>query len=200
MRARLAVDASGQQCELREIVLRDKPEEMLKASPKGTVPVLIDTDDVVIDESLDIMLWALHRNDPEEWLGQDEKGFDSMLALIRQFDTEFKPHLDRFKYPNRFEGANAIDSRSEASRHIDELESRLQTTRYLFGERIRIADMAIAPFVRQFANVDAAWFASQPWTAVQRWLKDFTDSPRFARVMHTFDVWKPGTPGVRFPF
>lgn len=199
MRARLAIDVSDQECELREIVLRDKPDEMLTASPKGTVPVLIDVDGSVIDESLDIMLWALCRNDPDEWLGRDEGDLDSMLALIRQFDTDFKPHLDRFKYPNRYDNVSPVASREEASRHITGLEIRLQETKYLFDERVRIADMAIAPFVRQFANVDPSWFAAQSWVAVHRWLMDFADSPRFARIMRKVDVWKPGMLGVLFP-
>jgi glutathione S-transferase len=134
MRARLALDASEQACELREIVLRNKPEEMLRASPKGTVPVLIDTDGVVIDESLDIMLWALERNDPESWLTPNAEWRDGMLSLIRHFDVHFKHHLDRYKYPSRYAGTDAQASRAEAGADIQMLEARLSRTRYLCGE------------------------------------------------------------------
>jgi glutathione S-transferase len=199
MRARLALDASEQPCELREIILRNKPEEMLQVSPKGTVPVLVDTDGTVIDESLDIMLWALERNDPEQWLVPDEESREEIFSLIRHFDLHFKHHLDRYKYPSRYEGADALVSRGEAGMDIQRLEATLARTRCLCGERIALADMAIAPFVRQFANVDAAWFASEPWPGVHCWLGTIVASERFERVMRSFKTWIPGTQGVRFP-
>jgi glutathione S-transferase len=200
MRARLALDASTQRCELREVRLRNKPEAMLEASAKGTVPVLIDTDGAVIDESLEIMLWALHRNDPERWLPTEPDSFEATQELIRYFDTHFKQHLDRYKYPNRFEGASAELSRAEASDDLHTLEVRLQRAAYLCGDRPTLADMAIAPFVRQFANVDGAWFATQPWPSVQRWLSAFVSSSRFERIMQPIEPWVPGTSGVSFPF
>lgn len=200
MRARLALDVSAQRCELREVFLKSKPEAMLRASPKGTVPVLVDIDGAVIDESLDIMLWALHRADPEAWLAPNEDSRAGMLALIRHFDDHFKNHLDRYKYPNRFDGADANVSRAAASADLQMLEQRLAETNFLFGERATLADMAIVPFVRQFANVDAAWFAEQRWPGVRRWLDAFVSSERFDRIMRPVDAWIPGTPGVPFPF
>jgi glutathione S-transferase len=202
MRARLALDVSGLACELREVILRDKPDAMLRASPKGTVPVLIDVDGSVIDESLDIMLWALRRSDPESWLApQDGQGtLADMLSLICRCDDEFKPNLDRYKYPSRYPGTSAEFSRENGGQFLSELEARLQFTSYLFGPRTTLADMAIATFVRQFANVDAAWFASQAWRGLHRWLSGIVESPRFARIMRPVAVWTPGSVGVAFPF
>ena len=151
MRARLALDVSAQACEVREIVLRDKPDEMLRASAKGTVPVLVDVDGTVIDESLDIMIWALRHNDPEGWLTPERENFAAMTSLILHFDEQFKRHLDRYKYPNRFADANAEVSRGQAVVSLLLLEARLQDADYLFGSRITLADMAIVPFVRQFS-------------------------------------------------
>lgn len=199
MRARLALDVSRQRCELREVVLRDKPQEMLRASSKGTVPVLVDIDGTVIDESLDIMLWTLRRNDPEGWLSPPESLLE-MLSLIAHFDGHFKRHLDRYKYPSRFADANREASRSEASEDIRSLDARLALRSYLFGDRPALADMAIAPFVRQFAHVDATWFGGEPWPGVQRWLDEMTASERFRRIMRALPAWVPGTPGVEFPF
>ena len=184
MRARLAWDVSGQEYELREVALRNKPPEMLQASPKGTVPVLVLPDGEVIDESLDIMLWALNRNDPEHWLTPES----DMRGLIAQFDSHFKHHLDRYKYPSRFAGADPLASRAAACQDLALLEDRLTRTAYLAGEHISLADMAIMPFVRQFANVDANWFAGQPFTALQRWLTTLLESARFERIMQPMAV------------
>ena len=200
MRARLALDASQQRCELREVVLKNKPEAMLQASPKGTVPILVDTDGSVIDESLDIMLWALARSDPEQRLSPSATSREESLMLIRHFDVHFKHHLDHYKYPARYADADADGSRAEASQDLQGLESRLAETTWLSGDRVALADMAIAPFIRQFANVDATWFASQPWPRLQRWLDTIVDSERFQRIMRPVDAWKPGTEGVAFPF
>jgi glutathione S-transferase len=200
MRARLAIDASAVVCELREITLRDKPVDMLLASPKGTVPVLIDEAGVVIDESLEIMTWALRRHDPDHWLKPERGNENEMLSLIERFDAEFKGHLDRYKYPGRFADADPALSRSEASRGLIELGDRLQGARFLFGAHATLADMAIAPFVRQFANVDAAWFEQQSWKQLAGWLAAIVNSPRFLRIMRPLKPWIPGTRGVQFPF
>jgi glutathione S-transferase len=199
MRARLALDASGQQCELREIALRDKPSQMLQASPKGTVPVLVLPEGGVIDESLQIMLWALGRSDPDHWLGPDAASLSQSLVLIARFDSHFKQLLDRYKYPGRYDGADPLASRAAAYSDLELLESRLICTTHLAGEGVSLADMAIAPFVRQFANVDVAWFSSQPCAAVHRWMTTIVASERFERIMRPISVWVPGTPGARFP-
>lgn len=197
MRARLAIAASGVQCELREIILRDKPAAMLRASAKGTVPVLLDTDGTVIDQSLDIMLWALRQHDSQGWL---QPGLSGMLALVQQCDTHFKPHLDRYKYPQRYENAGPAGAhRQLALDWLMGLEARLARSEWLFGSHPVLADMAVAPFVRQYASVDDAWFQAQPVPGVQRWLSAFLALPLFAGVMHKYPVWKAGDAGVLFP-
>jgi len=199
MRARLALAASGQPCELREIVLRDKPAEMLTASPKGTVPVLILPDGKVIDQSLDIMRWALTQRDPEHWLTPGHGSPAAMETLIQQCDGPFKMDLDRYKYPDRYENADALSHRSAGAQYLMELERRLHTQDHLFGAHRCLADMAIAPFVRQFAHVDKAWFDAQPWPALNRWLAAFLNDARFQSVMEKYPTWIPGTVGNRFP-
>jgi glutathione S-transferase len=199
MRARLALDVSGQMCELREVVLRSKPSEMLEASPKGTVPVLVLENGAVVDESLEIMLWALGCNDPERWLTPESDSIAGMRTLIAQFDSHFKQHLDRYKYPGRFGAANPLVSRTEAFQDLELMERRLVGRTYLTGAAPSLVDMAIAPFVRQFANVDARWFASLPLNAVQRWLTTIVTSARFGRIMRPYPAWQPGTRGPPFP-
>ena len=199
MRARLAIAASGQDCELREVVLRDKPAELLAASPKGTVPVLVDTDGRVIEESLDIMRWALARSDPQHWLAPQSGAPEDMLALIERCDGDFKHHLDRYKYANRYQGANAAEHREQAAVFLRDLEPRLETSACLFGGRPALADMAIAPFVRQFAIADTAWFAQQPWPRLRAWLDALLRSEAFQRVMRKYPQWKSGESGVEFP-
>jgi glutathione S-transferase len=208
MRARLALAASGQRVELREVVLRHKPTEMLAASPKGTVPVLVLPNGEVLEQSLDIMRWALAQNDPQNWLSPSLGTLPQMEQLIAEVDGRFKQHLDRYKYPQRY-AAEADDSSTVefSARHraaasgllLRLLESRLSATPYLFGTQAALADMAIAPFVRQFAHVEPAWFAAQPWPALARWLQLWEASELLAEVMHKLPAWQPGTPGVRFP-
>jgi glutathione S-transferase len=199
MRARMAIAASGQRCELREVVLRDKPAELLAASPKGTVPVLVDVDGTVIDQSLDIMLWALRRNDPEGWLQAEGATLDEMLALVAECDGEFKRHLDGYKYPERHPDADTAAHRAQGGHFLMRLDARLQDSAGLCGGRIALADIAIAPFVRQFAQVDAAWFEAQPWPRLQVWLAAQLDAPLFARVMEKYPPWRTGGRGVEFP-
>jgi glutathione S-transferase len=200
IRARLALDASAQPCELREVALRDKPLEMVNASAKATVPVLIDEQGTVFDESLDIMLWTLRRHDPESWLRPERGDLDSMLQLIEHFDTEFKCHLDRYKYPSRFVDADAAFSRGEASKSLAMLDEKLKGSGFLLGNRASLADFAIAPFVRQFASVEPEWFERRPWPDMHRWLQSIIGSQRFTRVMRPLKPWMPGTDGVAFPF
>lgn len=201
MRARMAIAVSGQFCELREVVLRDKPAELLAASPKGTVPVLVDVDGSVIDQSLDIMLWALRRNDPEGWLRPDFSSLDQMLSLIAGCDGDFKRHLDGYKYPERQPVAEAVaeSHRARGALFLARLETLLQTRSCLHGDTPALADIAIAPFVRQFAQVDAAWFESQPWPHLHAWLAARLEAPVFARVMHKYPPWRAGQRGVEFP-
>ncbi|MDO8458228.1 MAG: glutathione S-transferase [Burkholderiaceae bacterium] len=203
MRARLALLASGISCELREVVLRDKPAELLAASSKGTVPVLITPDGQIIDQSLDIMLWALRQRDPAHWLQPETGSLEDALALIARSDGDFKHHLDRYKYPQRFAGvdaqADAVASRTAAARFAAELNIRLAQKSYLFGSKLGISDAGILPFIRQFAHADAVWFAAQPWPQLQAGLAAFESSELFARVMQPYARWATGTPGLAFP-
>jgi glutathione S-transferase len=195
MRARLGILASGQTVQLREIILRDKPADMLEASPKGTVPVLVLPDGSVVDESFDIMLWALAQNDPLALLRHGAKA----QALILRCEAEFKPHLDRFKYHVRYTDVDPEYERGLAAMYLQELDQRLRQTRYLFGLDISLADLAIAPFVRQFANTGRDWFDAQDWPALASWLDNFAASPRFQDIMRKYPVWQAGDPVILFP-
>jgi glutathione S-transferase len=196
IRARLALHASGVTVEIREVTLRDKPASMLEASPKGSVPVLVLPDGRVIDESWDIMQWALHQNDPEVWLGKNGSHADAAAPLVTENDTTFKYYLDRYKYADRYLEHTQIHYRSEAEEFLLRLENRLCATRYLLGDTMSIADVAIFPFIRQFAEVDKYWFGQSPYASLQRWLTDFLDSERFAAVMNKYTVWHPGDQAV----
>lgn len=217
MRARLALRAADQQVELREIVLRDKPQAMVTASPKATVPVLVLDNGQVIDESLDIARWALSQNDPNGWLRPQNGDGDTMFALIEAMDGPFKHHLDRYKYSTRHVGVDgdaeafAQQHRAAAVQELEKLEARLaehaaQTdqgdgngTPYLFGSAPCLADIAIAPFVRQFANTDRAWFDTLPLPHLHRWLNAFLESDDFAAIMKKYPVWVDGAAGIGFP-
>lgn len=198
MRARIALLAADIDVELREVVLRDKPQSMIDASPKATVPVLILQDGTVIDESLEIMVWALAENDPLEWLSPESGTLDDMLALIAQNDGPFKHHLDRYKYFNRYEDADPAEHRRDAEKILNRLDGRLAVGKYLFGSRPALADFAIAPFIRQFANTDKEAFDAMPFVHLQRWLDDFLNSSFFERAMTKYDQWHEGDAPVIF--
>ena len=183
IRARMAIVGADVPVRLREIILRDKPAEMLAASPKGTVPVLVLPDGQVIDESLDVMGWALAQHDPDNWLATRDD------ALIAQFDGPFKHHLDRYKYATRYAGADAVAHRDAALAILAGLEERLSAP-WLAGVQPGFTDIAILPFVRQFRIADPAWFdqdLAQP--NVQNWLAAFLQWPGFLAVMQKFPLW-----------
>jgi len=192
MRARLALAASGTRYELREVVLRAKPQAMIEASPKGTVPVLVLPDGSVIDESIDIMRWALAQSDPEDWLARDDP------ALIAANDGAFKGDLDRYKYPERH-GADAIVHRELGLGFLRVLEARLQDGGQLCGSARGLTDAAIVPFVRQFAAVDAAWFDAQLLPNVKIWLAGYIASRLFQSIMLRMSAWSPGDPQLLVP-
>lgn len=194
MRARLGLAAAGVQVELREVVLRDKPQAFLDTSPSATVPCLQDGTSV-IDESFDIMLWALRRNDPEGWLDMPGMGFD----LITDCDGPFKTALDRYKYASRHSDVDIAEEQHKAGLFLHKLDRMLANQAFLFGDRATLADMAILPFVRQFAHVDLAWFTAQPWPNVIRWLEAFKSSDRFQGIMTKYSRWQPGDVPLYFP-
>lgn len=188
MRARLAIVYAEQQVELREVLLKDKPQEMLAISPKGTVPVLQLTDGSVIDESRDVMLWALRRNDPNALLGGEP--CPATAALLDENDGEFKHWLDRYKYADRHPEQSAAHYRAKGEVFLNKLELLLLSSVYLSGDQIRIADIAIMPFVRQFALVDKAWFDQAPYPALQTWLDGWCNCDVFIKVMKKHAPWQ----------
>ena len=192
MRARLALLASGTVCEIREVKLADKPSAMIAISPKATVPVLHLADRQVIDQSIDIMRWALGKNDPESWLDRDDRD------LIEANDGPFKHHLDRYKYPERH-GSDPAGHRAAGLELLRVLEDRLALHASLSGDARGLTDAAIMPFVRQFAQTDRAWFDAQPMPRLQAWLESHLASPLFAAAMIRLRPWQPGDESISFP-
>lgn len=193
MRARMGLKASGLDYEHREILLRDKPNEMLTASPKGTVPVWVD-DDKVIDESLDLLLFALNNNDTNGWLECDRLEADDLIA---RNDGPFKHHLDRYKYASRYDtsaqrGDVDLSHRAKAEDIITDYETRLAKQDYLMGDQQTIADIAIFPFMRQFANTDLTWWNTAPYPKTRHWLTRHIESDLFKSVMVKFPLWTAG--------
>ncbi|MFT6074214.1 MAG: glutathione S-transferase [Yoonia sp.] len=194
MRARLAIQSSGQRVTLQEILLKDKPAAFLVASPKGTVPV-VQKGDKVIEESRDVMLWALGRSDPEGWLKMSSEGH----ALIDACDGPFKQALDHTKYAVRFPDRDEMAERAKAVIFLRDLDARLSQSPFLMGPTRTLADMAILPFVRQFANTDRVWFDTQELGPLTAWLDAFLGSDRFRKVMTKYPPWQNGQDQVLFP-
>ena len=191
IRARLAVRVAGVAVALREVVLRNKPAALIAASPKATVPVLQLSDGAVLDQSLDIMRWALCLNDPQGWLRFEDHA--EAQALIALNDGPFKQALDRYKYaPNHPQRPARVYRDEAVERMLTPLNTRLAEHDFLLCDAPSLADMAIMPFVRQFAAVDGAWFDSAPLPHLHLWLKHLTVSPLFVSVMHQYAPWQPG--------
>jgi len=200
MRARLAIISSGIQLELREVVLRDKPQALLDISAKATVPVIITTDNKLIDESIDIMFWALKQSDPEGWLDDlNDQQIDSSKQIIANNDGEFKYYLDRYKYADRYPEHSQQYYREQAEKTLIELEQRLQTQDFLLSAKPSIADMAVLPFIRQFAFADKAWFDQSSYPALKKWLETFITSELFERIMPKYPQWQQGQEPQFFP-
>ena len=190
MRARMAIHASGQKCELREVLLRDKPPSMLEYSPKGTVPVLILQDGYVIDESLDVIDWALNLNDPDDW--QRSKDTKKTKELIKINDGEFKYHLDRYKYSKRYDNEDPEFHRKKCLKFIESVNNELNNSKYIFDDNISYADIVLLPFMRQFRIADMEWFDSLPYDNLKEWLSSFLNSPLLNSIMKKYDLWKEG--------
>lgn len=181
MRARMALQVAGINVEQIEISLRDKPQAMLDISPKGTVPVLHCVDGRVIEQSLEIMRWALEQNDPQNWLGNTDA---EQISLICRNDTDFKHWLDRYKYAERYPDFTAHHYREQATTALlDDLEAQLARNQYLGGQSPCLSDVAIFPFVRQFAGVDPNWFGGADLPAIRNWLQGWIRSELFTSVM-----------------
>jgi len=201
MRARLAIAVSKQQVRLREIILKNKPDELLAISPEKTIPALQILDQnnntsQALTESLDIMVWALHLHDPEKWLNGP---LHEMLTLIDQNDNEFKSWLDKYKYADRHIEHEPSYYREQAEDFIMQLEQLLQQHQYLFSNSITLADMAIFPFIRQFASVDQEWFEKSPYLLVQQWLIKLIHSDLFISCMKKYPTWLESGEEISFP-
>lgn len=188
----MALAVSGTVCHIREVKLSRKPAELIAASPKATVPVVVLTDSQAIAESLDIMRWALSQNDPEGWLAREDS------TLIEANDGPFKHHLDRYKYPNRY-ASDPLSHRAAGLELLTRLDERLVRHENLCGEKRGITDIAIFPFVRQFAGVDRTWFNTQPLPKLQGWLDRHLASPLFSAIMLRLDPWEQSQAPIEFP-
>jgi glutathione S-transferase len=194
MRARLAIAVSGQ-----IVQLRDKPPAFLATSAKGTVPVLDLLDGTVIEESRDIMMWALGANDPDGWLDIWQKQPDKAKTFLDNVDGPFKHDLDRYKYASRYEASRARQHRENGAQFLTELDQSLGATGALSGYGLGFLDFAILPFIRQFRIADPEWFDAQPWPHLHRWLQKFLGSAAFLRVMLKYPPWQEGVKAIRFP-
>lgn len=199
MRARMALWMAGITVELREVKLANKPPELCEASPKATVPVLLLPDGTVIDESLAIMRWALRQSDPEDWLSGDD------TASIERNDGPFKRHLDRYKYPTRYpdeagedEDTFQFDHRAHGLAFLEDLNTQLGERKHLCGHARTLTDIALFPFIRQFANTDRDWFDAQGLPHLHVWLDGHLASELFAAVMPKFTPWKSGDEPIAF--
>ncbi len=191
MRARMALSVAEIKVEIREISLRDKPAHMLQVSPKGTVPVLVLQDGTVLEQSLAIMRWALQQNDPHAWLPTSPEALALAEEGIALNDGDFKAHLDRYKYPQRFGLTDGVPHRTQGAEVLMRWQTRLQSHAYLSGTHWGLLDACVAPFVRQFARTDRAWFDAQPWPELVQWLCAFEASESFEAVMHKYPLWEP---------
>ncbi len=187
IRARMALFYAGIEVELREILLREKPMDMLRVSQKGTVPVLILPDGNVLDESYVIMRWALNQSDPDHWYFSAKS--TELDEVIQKNDGFFKKSLDRYKYSDRYPEHAVEYYRAQAEVFLASLEQKLMATQYLLGAKISLADIAIFPFVRQFSLVDKAWFDGSPYPKLRHWLAYFLSAEIFLAVMEKHPVW-----------
>jgi len=187
MRARIAIYYSKISYEHREILLKDRPKQLYELSPKGTVPVLKLPDDTVIDESLDIMKWALSINDPDAWFMNKR---DQQLGAIATNDQDFKKWLDRYKYHIRYPEFSMQYYRDKCEKILDIYDKQLNDNRFLFSQNIALGDMALLPFIRQFAYVDVNWF-NQRFINLSDWMEDLIQSVIFQSMMKKFEIWNP---------
>ena len=191
----MALAASEVTVELREVKLQSKPAELLEVSPKGTVPVLVLPEGLVIDESLDIMTWAIGQHDPLF----NNTAPEEASEWIRGCDDDFKHWLDRYKYSDRYPGNSSEMYRSKAEGFLKQMESVLTTRRWLGGTAPTLIDVAVFPFIRQFAGVDQSWWEKAPYPALRVWLADWLDTSLFLSVMKKYRPWEMGCPGELFP-
>lgn len=190
MRARIAIFKAKQTVMLRDIVLKNKPQEMITASPKATVPVLVLTNGTVLDESLAIMLWALNETDPDDLLQNKNNGeLSEMLQLIHTFDHGFKASLEQYKCAKRYRESNIAACREACEQYFKVLEHRLHSHEFLMSNTESLVDIALVPFIRQFARVERQWYLQSPYPKVRQWLNNYLQSSMFTKVMAKYPLW-----------
>jgi glutathione S-transferase len=219
MRARMAIFKSNQIVLLRDLVLSNKPDEMMEASPKGTVPVLVLDSGTVVEESLEVMLWALHESDPKDLLyaiedkqkkirregkeeapalSQGESSLSVMLKLISEFDHGFKTCLEQYKCAKRYQEDNIEECRVACQQYLEKLELRLSQHTFLISDKESLADIALLPFIRQFARVERQWYLQSPYPKVRLWLNRYLQSVMFSKVMAKHPLWLDNREDVEF--
>ena len=198
MRARMAIKLADIKCEIREVKLNNKPEAMLKVSPKGTVPVLI-LEDVVIDESMQVIDWAINKKNIFEG-NINESDVTRTNEMIYIFDNKFKYHLDRYKYSTRYEDADIEFHQNKCLNILHDLEKIISNGDWIFGDKLNKLDISILPFIRQYRIANPDWFDSQREICkVQKILRNFLDSKLFIEIMQVYDVWEEGSDPTYFP-
>jgi glutathione S-transferase len=203
MRARLAIFKTNQIVILRDVDLKNKPSAMLTASPKGTVPILVlnsTTEQVnIIEESLEVMLWAVHESDPNDLLHQHTPGAEGeMLKIIHIFDQEFKSRLEQYKCAKRYRENNIQACRAACEVYIQVLEQRLNQHAFLFSAQESLLDLALLPFIRQFARVERQWYLQSPYPKLRHWLNNYLQSALFSKVMADVERWQENDPVIYF--
>jgi glutathione S-transferase len=191
MRARLAIKASGVIVEIREVKLKNKPEELLNISPKATVPVLYISSKKIIEESLDIMKWALEINDPLKLLKQEKLNRIEVHNTLNKLENDFKQNLDRYKYSSRFDQPNPELYRDKNLKILNEFNNLLQHNKGIYSSHLSLLDYAIFPFIRQFRNVNSVWFDSLELKFLKSWLYELIDSDEFSSIMKKNLIWAP---------
>lgn len=195
MRARIALFKAEQVVRIRAIKLNNKPDEMILVSPKGSVPVLVIQEDrthstKIIEESLEVMLWALSQNDPENLLHlSDSSALPAMVKLILEFEHDFLPSYNAYSSAKRYHDGNEVIYRQACEIHLKKLEGCLSQHSYLFSNKESLVDIALLPFLRKFARIDKQWYRQSPYPKLHAWLKRYLDSPMFSKVMEQHELW-----------
>ena len=199
MRARIAIFKANQTILLRDLVLSNKPKELITASPKGTVPVLVLPNGSVLEESLDIMLWALNETDPDDLLqNETDSSLSEMLTLINTFDQDFKTCLEQYKCAKRYRESNIVECREVCEQYLKILEHRLVSNKFLMSNKESLVDIALVPFIRQFARVERQWYLQSPYPNVRQWLNSYLQSAMFTKVMAKYPLWLDNHEDVLF--
>ena len=200
IRARFILYKAQQRVLIRAIKLNNKPVEMLTTSKKGSVPVLVVENKTVIDESLDIMLWALHKNDPSDLLhGIDYNSINDILELINTFETTFIPALENYCCAKRYHEENLDQCRAVCEVTLKDLEFRLSKHRFLYSDKESLLDIALFPFLRKFARVERQWYLHSPYINLRNWLNKYLQSTAFTKVMTKHELWVENKKDIFFP-